>query len=568
MNMFWRRRSDPGIRTAMIDLRTIPWLTLTAFVTVTPHVEAFPPWLSALIAMGLVGRLALWRQSRRALPSWSLFLLALVGTGVVLFEYRTIFGREPGVALLGVLMTLKLLELRHARDGWVIVMLGFFLLLTHYFIADAIWVGVWMLLALMITTATLIRLQDPASEQPPQNTLRHAGKLLLLASPVMLVLFVLFPRISGPLWGMPQDRSKASSGLSDELRMGSISELTLSTALAFRVEFFTAPPPRDQMYWRGPVMSDFDGSTWRAGRSAPTEKSPINPVGAQIDYAITLEPHRQRWLLALDLPTRLPDTAQMNAALSVVLRKAGPVMDRTRFQLSSHVDYVAGLEERPNELKRNLVLPKEGNLRARQLATQWREQAPAQRAAEYISAKALQRFRDNGFIYTLRPPLLGESAIDAFLFETQRGFCEHYASAYVFLMRAANIPARVIGGYQGGEMNPLDGVLTVRQSDAHAWAEIWTPERGWTRVDPTGWIAPERVEQGLQAALPPGETVSPLLSVDIDWIRALRFRWDMVNNLWNLWVIGYNEDRQRELLRRLGLDNNWSTQIWLLVGLG
>ena len=175
-------------------------------------------------------------------------------------------------------------------------------------------------------------------------------------------------------------------------------------------------------------------------------------------------------------------------------------------------------------------------------------------------------FRQEDFHYTLRPPLLGADAIDEFLFDSRRGFCEHYASAFVFLMRAAGVPARVVAGYQGGELNPVDGYLTVRQSDAHAWAEIWLADEGWLRIDPTAAVALLRIEQGIVAALPAGEPLLGIIRLDADWMRDLRNRWEAANNTWNQWVLGYNPQRQREVLSRLGWpDPDWRSMTALLA---
>jgi transglutaminase-like putative cysteine protease len=549
----------------------LPWLMTSAVATVAPHAESLPNWLGVGVLALLLCRIWLWQRQVNALaPIW-LFLLATAGTASVLVEFRTVFGREPGVALLTLLMMLKLMELRTPRDGTVVVMLAYFLLLTHYFIADSMSVGMWMLVAMILTTASLMRLQSPAA-MSPAATVKYSAGLVVQALPVTLVLFVLFPRISGPLWGLPQDLRRATSGLSDEMSPGSISELSQSAALAFRVEFADSPPAREQLYWRGPVMSDYDGRTWRSARNftAPSGVGAphITPLGEEITYTITLEPHMQRWLLALDLPTRLPPESRLDPSLSVTTRM--PVRERRRLIFSSTPHYRAGEQESPAMRQRALALPTQGNAQTRKLAEEWKTAAErsGRPVEQTVAARALTMFREQAFVYTLRPPPLGENAIDEFIFTARKGFCEHYAAAFTFIMRAAGIPARVVGGYLGGEFNPLDGVLTVRQSDAHAWAEVWIAGQGWVRYDPTAAVAPSRVDQGLQAALPEGEPVPPLLRGDLDWLRALRYRWDLVNNAWNVWVIGYNADRQQELLRRFGLSGSWTTLLALLAVCG
>ena len=555
----------------VLDLTIIPWLMITALVTLAPHFEALPIWLPIAATLTLLWRGWMWRKGQLAGHKGIVVLLAIAGTVGILAEYRTIFGREPGVALLVVLMSLKLIELRANRDAIVVVMLGYFLLLTHYFLADSIPVGLWMLFAMTIATSTLIRLQAPQSGTP-LDTLRESGKLILQALPIMAILFLLFPRINGPLWGLPQDAKKATTGLSDEIAPGTISSLSQSSALAFRVEFKGAMPARDQMYWRGPVMTDYDGRIWRVRRPNDTESPKIfTSTGAPassalardtFEYAMTIEPHQQRWLLALDLPIRIPPDAFFSPLMSVVHKS--PLRDRMRAEFTSITSYRVGTDESPNALRAALALPANINPQSRALANQWRT---ASDKTGIIVAKALQHFQQEPFIYTLNPPLLGRDAIDEFMFVTRRGFCEHYASAFVFLMRAAGVPSRVVAGYQGGEINPVDGHLTVRQLDAHAWAEVWTPETGWQRIDPTAAIAPNRVEQGLQAALPAGDALPTMLRPELDWLREIRYRWDAIDYTWNRWVLGYDEERQRQVLKALGIGDNWKNLIAWMSGI-
>jgi protein-glutamine gamma-glutamyltransferase len=563
MNPIWRRVSRRNDRppVAALPLATLPWLTATAVVTLAPHYGNIPPWLALAVFVVLLSRLWYWREGRLTPPRYLTFLLICVGLASILSEYRTLVGREAGVALLTVFMSLKLFELRTRRDAVVVVMLGYFLLLTHYFYADEIWIGAWMFLALVLTTGTLIRLQTP-NAAPPRETLYLAARMILQAMPIMAILFLLFPRISGPLWGLPQDSRRATSGLTEEMSPGSISELSQSSAVAFRVEFVSPPPPREQLYWRGPVMTDYDGRAWRVARGRDGDLSRVPVVsgrGPRIDYWVTLEPHQQRWLLALDMPLGAPTDGWLSPTFSLLNRSA--VRERYRYSLVSTLDYRAGIQESSSVMQASLALPANLNPQARALAARWSQES---KSPHTIAAKALRMFQQEAFVYTLRPPLLGENAIDEFLFASRRGFCEHYAAAFVFLMRAAAVPARVVGGYQGGDINPIDNHLTVRQSDAHAWAEIWVPDEGWVRVDPTAAIAPSRIEQGLQASLPKDEPLPALMRLETDWIRALRYRWDALNNGWNLWVLAYNADRQKQILQRIGLGTDWKNLVGLL----
>lgn len=331
---------------------------------------------------------------------------------------------------------------------------------------------------------------------------------------------------------------------------GSLSNLIQSGAIAFRVRFSGEPPEKADLYWRGPSFDEYDGLTWRAGALAATPRPPkpsIETSGTGYEYVSTLEAHNQRWLLALDAATALPPDSELAPTLEVLARE--PVRNRTRFTFTSAVDFRANLRESPAILQQALSLPADINPRSQALAAEWKARSYS---PEQIRDAALTMFRNEAFFYTLRPPLLGRHAMDEFLFDFRRGFCEHYASAFVFLMRAAGVPARVVTGYQGGELNPVDGFFTIRQSDAHAWSEIWLTGQGWIRVDPTAAVAPSRVEQGISAALPADEVLPMLSRIDIDWLRTMRNRWEALNNGWNQWVLGYNPERQREVLSRLG----------------
>lgn len=537
--------------TEALDHGAAPWLFAAALATTLPHVEHQPPWLSALATLLFAWSGWLWWRNGRLPGRWVLAALVAVACGGVLFEFRTLFGRDAGVAMLVVFMAMKLLELRSRRDAVVVVTLGYFLLLTHYFYSQSIPTGLWLLGAMTLVTAALVRLHGGAASTPAA-TLRYAGLLTLQAVPFMLVLYLLFPRVSGPLWGLPQDAHSGRSGLSDLMAPGNIANLALSGEIAFRVRFTATVPPRDRLYWRGPVLEAYDGKTWRQQTSRPRPPQ-IEALSPTLAYETTLEPHQQRWLLALDAPGTLPADLALESTLTATSRV--PIVQRQRFSLTAALDYRFNPDEERPVLSRNLLLPPAANPRARALAESWRQE---ESSPERLVQKALTLFSGAGFTYTLQPPLLGEHPVDDFLFVTQRGFCEHYASAFVVLMRAAGVPARVVTGYQGGEANPVDGFVVVRQSDAHAWAEVWLAGRGWTRVDPTAAVSPSRVESGIAAAMPAGEPLPALIQLRSDWLRTLHFRWEAINNAWNQYVLGYNPQRQRELLTRLGLpDADW-----------
>ncbi len=533
-----------------LDRQATPWLFASALVTIAPHVLHQAYWLSALAGLLMFWAIRLWWKDERLPGRWVLFLLVIVGCSGILIEFRSLFGRDAGVAMLVVFMAMKLLELKSQRDAVVVVVLGYFLLLTHYFYSQSIPTGLWLLFALWLVTATLIRLHGgPASTT--RASLRYAASLCLQAIPFMLVLYLLFPRISGPLWGLPSDAHAGMTGLSDTMSPGSISRLAQSADIAFRARFSTTPPAKQKLYWRGPVMEQFDGTTWRLHDNRRTSPQ-LETLSAPFRYVMTLEPHNQRWILALDAPVQLPEGLNASNVLAVTQRL--PVTERRRYELAASLDYRFNVDEDPRALSRNLALPPGVNPQARALAERWRN---SDHRPSAIIGQAQALFAAE-FTYTLQPPLLGQNGIDEFLFKTRRGFCEHYAGAFVFLMRAAGIPARVVSGYQGGEFNPLDGYLVIRQSDAHAWAEVWLEGQGWVRVDPTASVSPTRIENGIADALPFGEPLPALVQWRADWLRTLRYRWEAVNNAWNQHILGYDPQRQRELLSRLGLpETDW-----------
>lgn len=531
-----------------VSRRQAWWLLAGAVAASAPLVQQVPLWLAFAAGGAFLWRAALnWRQWRLP-PRWLLVLLVIAGTVAVFMQYRSIVGRTPGIALLVVFLALKLLELRSARDAVVTALLCYFLVLGQFLFTQTIPTALLSSLTVLITTATLLAASD--DRPSPLQQLRRAALMLAQAMPFMLLLFILFPRVQGPLWGLPQDRFSAVSGLSDSMSPGSIAQLSRSDAIAFRVQFKDAVPPQSQLYWRGPVMPTFDGRSWRVSQTVGAyPEIPYAGTGPSVEYELTLEPHGKFWLFALELPATLPPDSALTSDFQPIARQA--VNSRLRYKQRAWPEAYAGANEPAGNLRTALALPRDGNPRTRAIAASWRERHGNDGAAILAAAEAL--FNQQLLIYTLNPPLLGPDMIDEFLFDTKRGFCEHFSAAFVFAMRAAGVPARVVAGYQGGEVNPVDGFLVVRQYDAHAWAEVWIAGRGWVRVDPTAISAPSRINTNLAAAVPAGEPLPFLARANLAWIRDLRHRLDAVTNGWNQWVLGYNPQRQRDLLASLGL---------------
>ncbi|AYH45130.1 DUF3488 and transglutaminase-like domain-containing protein [Azoarcus sp. DN11] len=534
------------------------WLLAAVAATVAPHAIEFSAWLVILCASLIAVRAALaWRRGQP--PHQLLIVLIGIASGAgVRLEFGHFFGKDPGVALLAVLLCLKLLESRTTRDVRAAVLLALFLQVGLFFSNQTPGIAALALAGTLLATTTLLSLEDDGVL--PAAQLRTGAVLLAQGLPFMLVLFVLFPRIQGPLWGLPADAYSGMTGLSDSMAPGSISQLGLSDAIAFRAEFDGPPPPPAQRYWRGPVLTRYDGRTWRPGLSVSTTTPGYEPSGLAYSYRLTLEPHNQPWLLALDFPAANIPNARYTSDYRLLAEQ--PVRVRSRFDLRSYPATAIGITETPAALAEARRLPANVNPRSRALAREIAAGAPDH---DTILARTLERLRGIGLTYTLSPPMLGTHAVDEFLFDTRQGFCEHFASAFVFLMRAAGVPARVVTGYQGGEINPVDHSLVVRQSDAHAWAEVWLAGRGWIRVDPTALSAPARIESGLSAALPEWDPLPLLRRPGLDWLRDLRHHWEALSNTWNQWVLGYNPERQRELLERIGFSQpDWRTLTILL----
>ena len=541
-----------------LALRHVLWLLLSLAMVAAPHTSRLPWWI-----IGLVATLAAWRvyvgYSRLALPSWWLLFMIVIGATVGIYlNYRTIFGRDAGVALLVVMLGLKLLEMRSLRDAMLLIFLGYFLVITNFLFSQTIPTALYMLVCIWVITASMISLHHALAEPPFRTQLRIAGLLLAQSAPLMLVLFLLFPRVSGPLWGLPQDAYSGVSGLSDTMTPGNVSNLALSDAVAFRVKFDSPVPKPKQLYWRGPVMWDFDGRTWSAPRflyGAPEFVTSNEPVA----YEVTLEPHSKRWLFVLDLPARTPLRAAASSDFQMLAFE--PVTSRVRYDMVSYLEFSFGIAESRMALHRALQLPSGFNPRTLEFARSLREKFADDRA---LMGEVLAMFRNQNFFYTLTPPLLGEHSMDEFLFDKKSGFCEAYASSFVVLMRAAGIPARIVTGYQGGEVNQLGNYLIVRQADAHAWTEVWFRDRGWVRVDPTAAVSPLRVESGISAAVPRSDPL--LVRGDFEFLRQLSLTWDLMANTWNQWVLGYTPERQRRLLTSVGIDDaTWHTLTVVLL---
>lgn len=568
--MFKRaKRADPvpfqTSRTGMV------FLLAGLAVVLLPHIDHLPLWMSLTCFSVLMWRL-LYDVNRLPLPNkFVIFLLFVLITLGVLSRYYTIVGREAGSAMLISLICLKLFEIKSLRDISLIVQLAFFAIVVTFLFSQSIFVALTMLVAVFLLITALIDFQHAKSGQKRQaysekDHLRFATKMVLYAIPLAIIIFIFFPRTGTPLWGLPHDAFQAKTGLSDEMSPGKISNLVDSKEVAFRVQFHSRIPEPAKTYWRGPVLWAFDGHTWSAPLSQlmAMKKITLGHPANPIEYTITLEPHNNIWLFALDQPGMIPDDALLSTEMQLLARK--PVNHLLRYELTSYLDYSLPWLGRVSP-ERYLYLPVDSAPRARQYMQALLQQYPDK--AGVVNA-VLQHFRNRQYYYTRHPPQLSGDPTDAFLFDTKRGYCEHYASSFTVLMRLAGIPARVVTGYQGGEMNPLSNYMIVRQSDAHAWSEIYLKGKGWLRVDPTSVIPAGNIENANDVDRFRSDLFDSRKLSELNWFtasaRQLQYAWDMVNNRWNQWVIGYSNQKQKSLFKAIGIPEiTWRGLSYVLI---
>lgn len=527
----------------------LSWLLAAQLLVILPLASHLPAWLALLWLGCAAWRVQAYRMRVALPPTWlkGLLLLAVV-LGLVLSSSG--FNLNAASALLVSAFILKVLEMHRRRDALIVVLLGFFVLTTGYLFESGLPAALYSLLPIAALLAALMALQHSRLPESPAATLRRVGTLLLQALPLLLVLFVLFPRLE-PLWSLPPVKPQGVSGLSDRMAPGDIVELSQSSALAFRVGFEDAPPPRGELYWRALTLERFDGREWsQVPLQADSEAPQWRVRGEPLRYSLVMEPSGRTWLYGLDVArTELPRVRQGS---DFRLEHWRPVDQPLLYSVTSWPQALREPNPPESARRRAVQLPATGNPRTRQWARQLRAEHPQPQA--FVQA-LLAHFREQPFVYSLRPPPVGAHIIDDFLFATRKGFCLHFAGAMTFALRAAGIPARLVVGYQGGEYNPAGQYLTVRQFDAHAWVEYWLPELGWQSVDPTFAVAPERIERGLEQALREERSflveapLSLLRYRDISWLNTLRLAWERAGYGWQRWVLGYRGEQQWRLLR-------------------
>lgn len=545
-------------------LASLPWTMGALGVSLAPHVPYLPIWITAAFISCAAWRYVIEKRRRMLPPPWVRGGLALVCFLGVFGTYSSISGVGPGSALLAIMAALKLLETRRRRDQFVLLFISIFLVMSSLLREQYLWSLPYLIGSTSIILTAWLRMAAGESETARQS-FRTSGRLLLYAAPLAIAMWVFFPRLASPFWAVPIDTSRGTSGLSDTMSPGDISSLSMSDEVAFRVQFDGEIPDSRDLYWRGLVMTRFNGRTWTG--SEPRVGTPIEDQvefrGDPVSYEVTLEPTRQQWIFALDMPRELSlERAFMGPQQQLV--HITPIEQRVAYKVVSYTDYLVQAGPQAIHQKRYTSIPDTGNQRSTELARQMRVDAGSDTA--YINA-VLAKFHEEEYFYTLQPPALGSNPVDRFLFDTRQGFCEHYASAFAFMMRSAGIPSRVVLGYQGGEVNPIGGHLIVRQSDAHAWTEVWLERYGWYRVDPTAAVAPERIEYGVQAALLNGIGETWGFTAPPQFLQNLTMTWDALNAKWNEWILGYGSDTQNSFMKWLGMDDpNWRKMLLTLVG--
>ncbi|MEH6568667.1 MAG: DUF3488 and transglutaminase-like domain-containing protein [Halioglobus sp.] len=539
-----------------IPRNALVWIIITQFSLVALHIQRVPIWVLAVYVFAAMWRIQVY-AGRWSFPGRLVkIVLILIAFAGIYFSYGSVIGLEPTVALLLAAFALKLIELATRKDGYVLLFLAYFVCVTEFLFTQDLLIVLYSIFNVVLITTALIALHQPGQDRFNFRTIRLALVMLAQSIPLMLVLFFLFPRI-GPLWTVPIKSHTAKTGMSDFLRPGDISNLSQSAEVAFRAKFTGPIPDKTDLYWRGLVMSRLQDGAWSSLQyyDVPVEhRRPIVPQlgGEPILYSVIMEPTQQNWLYGLRHATsdepKVMNTSDYRIFSPVVLE------DEYHYTVQSWPDTILEPELSNWRRQTELVLPQGSNPRTQEFARTLRLSSASNR--DFVDA-VLQKFNSEPYVYTLQPPLLGEHAMDEFLFQTRRGFCEHYAYAFAVMMRAAGIPARIVAGYQGGEINPVNSTVIVHQFDAHAWAEIWLEGEGWVRVDPTAAVSPDRIEWGLEQAMAQegsflsSSPLSPLRYRSVVWLNTLRLRYDALTWRWQSWIVGYDSERQYEFLEEL-----------------
>ncbi|MFK7734172.1 MAG: transglutaminaseTgpA domain-containing protein, partial [Pseudomonadales bacterium] len=539
-----------------IPRNALVWMVICLFAVMAPHIARLPIWVLLVYIVAVVWRVLVYR-GRWSFPGrWVKVAMTLTSFFGIYVSFGSIIGLEPTVALLLTAFALKFIELAYRKDAYVLLFLGYFICITEFLFSQDLLITLYSVVCVLLITTALVALHQPGEHRFNRGTIKVAGVMLLQAMPLMVVIFFLFPRF-GPLWSVPIKSNTATSGMSDSMRPGDVANLSQSGEVAFRAKFEGEIPRSSDMYWRGLVFSKYENGTWSSlgYYDIPLEEQrarEMDVVGEPLSYSVIMEPTQQNWLYSLRY-ARSSSPGVMHAP-DYRLFSPNPVEAELMYRVKSWPD--STLDNELSDWRREVEtkLPPKGNSRTRELAKRMR--AEQETDAGFVGS-VLQMFTQQPFVYTLQPDLLSPlNATDEFLFEKRRGFCEHYAAAFVTLMRSAGVPARVVAGYQGGEINPVNRTVIVHQFDAHAWTEVWLEGQGWVMFDPTASVAPDRIEWGLERAMADeGSFLSdaPLSALqyrNIPLINRLRLEYDALTYRWQSWVVGFNSEEQFDLLTR------------------
>ena len=550
---------------AEINKNVLIFLLTSIGLIALPHIYHISTAVFSFFTLLLIWRfIGIWRS--HWLPNrFLIFLLTLTGIFLLYSQHQGIIGRDAGTSLFITALGLKLLEIKQERDLYLIIYLAFIVAASQFLYEQNILMAGYILFVCCVLLATLISINSIKRDN--LLALKTAATLIIQAVPIAVVMFVLFPRVEAPRWMLFNNPNEARSGLSDSMEPGSISKLGLSGELAFRVKFDGAIPPLNQRYWRGPVLSLTDGKRWTQTKNMFFKRfqDKIEYKGRPYRYTLMMEPQHKNWVFALDMPEQFASKLSMNANYQLTTSESPD--KRAEYKVTSYSDYNTGYITR-TEYRENLQLPDPPSARVIDLVTRLHgfEASPE----KFIEA-LMQHFKQEQFIYTLMPPLMEDNPIETFLFDQRAGFCGHYASAFVYLMRVADIPARVVTGYQGGELNTVGNFLEIRQANAHAWAEVWLNNRGWVRIDPTTAIEPERIEQNIDIDQQIASGAVSFIAIDsevaqsLSWLKEARQLWGSLDYSWQRWVINYSAANQSRFLSSLGIQTLKQMIYWLVV---
>lgn len=542
------------------------WLLASMIASLLPHVAHIPLWLTLMVSVCICYRLLIYRGRLKFPSLWVKIPLLFFGVSFVWVHFGTLFGPDAGVGFLILVYAFKALEMYREKDAYVIVILSYFIMAIFFLTSTSLLTTMYMLLVIMMISATLVSLNRTSPIPRPINNLQISTVILLQSLPLMVILFIFFPRLP-PFWSFQIDQTESVTGLSESMSPSDVAKLGRSDKLAFRANFEGRTPAIKDLYWRSMVFDDFDGRTWTksnqqdaqalreihwSSRSAPKWFLETQYLKQGIDYEVTVEPTKKNYIPALELPRSSELGVGLTRHYTLISREL--IESTARFQIRSFLKYQADAVLTAEAHGLNTSIVDDENARSRRFAKDLYAAVGKQPEA-FINA-LLKKFNEDEFHYTLSPPTAENNTIDHFFMDTKKGFCMHYAGAFTYLMRAVGIPARVVVGYHGGEVNPIGNYVLVHQFDAHGWAEVWLTGQGWVRVDPTHSVAPERILEGAFNTLQISDSIeetgafSTAQLQQFPWLNQLRLSLDYINYTWDLFVVSYDRDSQSDLMSR------------------